>query len=500
MVPSHPLRPTVRSFFFFLCKNMELYNAIRAKDFILVRNLLKHNPNLFKQWGTQMLFLALQFDKTGEMVRLLLEAGDDPNAADDFGVTALFFAQKMDESGELVRLLENYGADPNAPPPDNTSMSAVNKGFGKNAQMTRLLLLGHGANRNAPPLDDASMLMFAIRDGDFRKMYQLLSRNVDIVNATTSYGIPMLVIAMQFDESGETVRLLLEYGANPDATTHNGTPMLFFAMRDDESGEMTRLLLERDANPNAIMRDGTPMLMVAMQFDKNGEMARFFLERGANPNATMHDGTSMFYYAIRYDKSGKIVRLLNDYGANPTLLSSDVDRLDDQHIRPLSKIPELIALLMHIYYAHMQRDLSAKFAGPTVDAMRQWYNAWKITDMKLSASTHANVSAILLLAQTGRIRDKKTFSERLEKYTNSKTYIERQWQVLTKLAKESTNSKAPTDSLPPLGRVILPNDLIEMVGRALAYRSTNIPVIPGGACCHNAVEIIMDRKSVYAPE
>jgi ankyrin repeat protein len=118
-------------------------------------------------------------------------------------------------------------------------------------------------------------------------------------------------------EIHETIRVLLEYGADPNSTGSSGRCPLSHAVNAMQF-ETIDLLLEHGADINALCpRDGggtTTMLFRAVWMG-NKKLVRLLLERGADPNIPMTDGKGGAVTLLQYaEKNGfnKIVELLQN--------------------------------------------------------------------------------------------------------------------------------------------------------------------------------------------
>jgi FOG: Ankyrin repeat len=167
-----------------------------------------------------------------EVVRLLLEAGADPDTPDSEGFTALDYAESA-EDPEILQLVREYsnkksihvqlyeavqnnqlkkvqellnaGADPNR---SVALLTSVNQ---RNIEMIKLLL-NSGANPNPEPHHDNTPLSTAVWNNDIELATLLLEAGAK--PGRTVY--PEIWMAV---ENGYTdmVRLLLDYGADPNA-------------------------------------------------------------------------------------------------------------------------------------------------------------------------------------------------------------------------------------------------------------------------------------------
>jgi uncharacterized protein len=144
---------------------------------------------------------------------------------------------------------------------------------------------------------------------------ELLAADPELVSARTPEGYPPLGLAA-FLGGPDAVRVLLEYGADPDGDADNPARVrpvhAAAAARDLES---MRLLLEAGADPNVQQQGGfTPLHAVAHRDDV--ELARLLLARGADPALRTDDGRDAARIAAD-DGSDRVAALLSGGGQTP---------------------------------------------------------------------------------------------------------------------------------------------------------------------------------------
>ncbi len=231
-------------------------------------------------------------------VSALLRRGADANSKDQDGATPLMQAALYGEPG-LLKLLLDKGADPNA--------------------------------RNKV---GATALLWSVHD--LRKVRLLLQKGAD-VNARSEGGKLPLLLAAYYSRSAETVKFLLEHGADLRATDNRGAGVLLFAAQGGDL-DTIRLLLDKgvDVNagttgafvetrfgnlgppPGSEPERGVTALMAAA-YSNDAAVARLLLDRGANVNAVATDGvTALIAGANR--GGGALIRTLVEKGADLNLV------------------------------------------------------------------------------------------------------------------------------------------------------------------------------------
>jgi ankyrin repeat protein len=140
-------------------------------------------------------------------------------------------------------------------------------------------LAGDAPAQNTDP--KAAPILEALRNGDKHTFKKLAAENPKAGNLRGPGGTTPLMQAALYGDS-DSVRFLLENGADPNIRNEAGATALMRAVDDLEK---TRLLLDSGADVNAHSDDGrTPLLIAAGDFG-TGAVVRLLLDRGADPSA-----------------------------------------------------------------------------------------------------------------------------------------------------------------------------------------------------------------------
>jgi len=246
---------------------------------------------------------------SAEALRLLLEHGADAEARDKYhGESALIWAA-AENHADAIRVLAEHGADVD----------------GRSALME---FATRRAGQSILPLGSWTPLMYAARENALAAGAALVASGASL-DLTDPDGATALVIAI-INAHYEFAELLLKAGADPNVVdTEAGMGALYAAvdmhrlavghgrgnpvpvgLRD--AVDTVRLLLEHGADPNALLKkpilqrqhtfgDGTlaagatPLLRAA----KSGDIAlvRVLLEAGADPKLTLPNGTTALMLA-----------------------------------------------------------------------------------------------------------------------------------------------------------------------------------------------------------
>jgi ankyrin repeat protein len=132
----------------------------------------------------------------------------------------------------------------------------------------------------APPLPDpkAEPILKALRDGDRQAFNRLASEIKKVGNLKGAKGTTPLMQAALYGDA-DSVRLLLQQGADPNIRNEAGATALMWAV---DNLEKTRLLIEGGADVNARSDDGRTPLLIAAGLFGNKEVVKLLLDRGAD--------------------------------------------------------------------------------------------------------------------------------------------------------------------------------------------------------------------------
>jgi ankyrin repeat protein len=255
-----------------------LFSAIRSGANGQVERLLEKgaDPNAPDADGTPALLAATLF-ADAQTVKLLLDRGADPNRTGASGTTALMWAIP---NVEKVRLLLAAGANVNARSEIERTPLLVAASYPGTVGLLRLLL-DRGADLRAQDRTGATALGLAVRSADIEVVRFLVERGLD-PNAlpagarrvgfarydlpTTSFMMskglnpsPDLLLTTATWHPAELVARWIESGANVNATNpaqYNRTPLMTAVTSEAEGADTLKLLLDRGADPNVRTTEG----------------------------------------------------------------------------------------------------------------------------------------------------------------------------------------------------------------------------------------------------
>lgn len=230
--------------------------------------------NKFDQYGNCPLSLAIEYNQT-ELEKLLIEKGADIDTCDDFGTTALVCAIR-NGNVELAKQLIEKGAD-------------INTEHHSELDFTQ---------SSIKPINAACYY------GNNEIVKVLIENNVDI-NGKDSYEHTPLYYAVE-NEQIETVKLLIEKGANVNTPCwYNNNTLLHFAAAHGDY-ELAKILIEKGANINITNDRGETPLYTAIE--------EFHIKEYIKYKENIGDLALLPYYPYK-DGHVEIIRLLKDNGA-----------------------------------------------------------------------------------------------------------------------------------------------------------------------------------------
>ena len=256
----------------------ELFAAIRTGSVAETDRLLKRgvSPNLVDADGTPALMAATLFGGA-DLVTLLLERGADPNRTGLGGATALMWAVP---SVEKARLLIAHGANVNARSETDRTALLVAASYPRTVELLRLLL-DRGAELRAQDRAGATALALAARSADVDVVRFLVDRGLDpnalspgarragfsrndlptaeyLMSKAPSPAQDLLGVAATW-QPVHVVARWIELGGDPNnvfAGQYSRTPLMNAVTSEAEGADTLKLLLDKGANPNAETPEG----------------------------------------------------------------------------------------------------------------------------------------------------------------------------------------------------------------------------------------------------
>jgi ankyrin repeat protein len=289
-------------------QDLRLVEAAKKQDTQAIGLLLRQKVDVNARHadGTTALHWAAYRDDLPTL-NLLLSAGALPNTPNELGVTPLYLACR-NGSAAIVNKLLSSGANPNLGLPTGESplMAAARAG---NVVAVKALL-AHGAQVNvAESAQKQTALMWAVAAQHPDVVRMLVEAGADI-RARTAVTKRLVYTGFRYitappGESSGTVFEVPEGGF---------TPLLFAAQQGNV--ESVRLLLDAGADVNDTAPIGTSALVVATH-SGHRDAATLLLDRGADPNADAAGYTALHAAVLLGDVES--VRALLAHGAKPNV-------------------------------------------------------------------------------------------------------------------------------------------------------------------------------------
>ncbi|HQU51158.1 MAG TPA: quinoprotein dehydrogenase-associated putative ABC transporter substrate-binding protein [Casimicrobiaceae bacterium] len=229
-----------------------------------------------------------------DRVRFLIKKGADVNARDSGGFSLLDTAAR-NRAASLIEVLVDAGADPNAADADGffPLLHAINRNHVPTVEM----LAKKGADLNKLNKQDITPLSWAIGDGKFFAAKALIDAGAD-VNAPSGYErvTPLMVIATQLA-----------------AKTRSGN-----LAQGPQPLDLARALIDKGADVNALSKDGVTALMVAAGHN-NAPIVGLLVGAGADPNVKNAQGQTALEIASSagYEAAVGALRFLSKPKAAP---------------------------------------------------------------------------------------------------------------------------------------------------------------------------------------
>jgi ankyrin repeat protein len=194
-----------------------------------------------------------------EKVRLLLANGTDVNARSVQGRTALLIAASQSGTAEVVKLLFEKGAD--IAIKDALDVTPLLAASAANDLDNIRIFLAKGADVKAKDVYGQTALLHAAGNGNADAVKLLLSKGADpnaatvpviqrVSNGPTEFGSLTPLLVATLSGSPETVRTLLDAGAQVNARDVRGmTPLMTAIASDHADPSIVRMLLDHGADP-----------------------------------------------------------------------------------------------------------------------------------------------------------------------------------------------------------------------------------------------------------
>lgn len=237
-----------------------------------------------------LLTYALAYEKSKDIVELLIKAGADVKTNNDDPV----FMQVAYRKGwkDITELLIKNGTDVNSK--TNDCWTALMSAAGADNKDTVELLIKAGADVNAKTNDGWTVLMSAAGAGHKDTVELLIKAGAD-VNAKDNDGQSALMQAARLNYEGgnykDTAELLIKAGADVNVKSNNGWTAFMWAAMNNKK-DVAETLIKAGADKNET-------LIWAVK-ERRSDTVELLINAGADVNATGSDGLTPLTHAILY--------------------------------------------------------------------------------------------------------------------------------------------------------------------------------------------------------
>lgn len=290
--------------------------------------------------GMMKLPHAVQAGDLG-LVEFLIQSGASVNYRDENGQTPLHYAA---ERGfiECMDVLVKHGADLHSI--DNSGFSPFLWAVvaGQERATTRLLFME--ADANSFSADGKSALAWAASLGWSLTAQILVEHGTNISDTrSTQQTLPLEEAAT----SGNlpTVRLLLEFGEDPNHRDRDGWSAIHWAAEEGHL-EIVRLLLNVGANPDVVSSYGTSPLHCAAN-GGHASIVRMLLQERADPLKSTCHGWTALHHAVFMGHSHVVQCLLEDDRIRSTATQQDNHGWSLLHLAIHSRELAIVRILLN---------------------------------------------------------------------------------------------------------------------------------------------------------
>ncbi len=220
---------------------------------------------------------------------------------------------------QRIRFFDPSSGTINATP--NEYFASLNKHF--KTTLFRCDLTGYGNAARSIPLQLAltpwaGSLLTAINAQDLEGIEQILAAAPQLLTAPDLSAPP--VHAAVAREKLDSLRCLVENGADPNTFDANGKTPLIFSLVEKKPFFVVQALIECGADPNLSDRLGhVPLLLVVSSKDSSVEVVNALLNVGADPLVKDREDSPLIGIAIAYASPEIVARLLQDPRVDPNM-------------------------------------------------------------------------------------------------------------------------------------------------------------------------------------
>ena len=296
--------------------SMALYHACSAQT---VRAIIDHSAdvNAVNNRGQTALWFAC-CDGQESFVRILLDTGADPNIADQYGESCLHAAIHGQCSTETIQEILDHGAHVNAANKEGTTPLLLACSIAQLEAVKHLLGAKADPNR-AYPDGDACLHAAIAADCSKETIQELIDHGAE-VNNVNKRGRTALLLGC-FYRQMDSIKVLLEAGANPSIADEEGFSCLHAAIDGICSRDTLQALIDHGAHIDATRKDGTNALLRACTTGQSDSVT-FLLESGADVNIAKANGNTCLHEAINGNCNGDALQKIVQQGVDVNFVNS----------------------------------------------------------------------------------------------------------------------------------------------------------------------------------
>lgn len=254
-----------------------------------------------------------------DTVHALIREGADPDSRGQYDTPALHWLVRIDEVDSVRRLLE-ADADPDSR--TGHGVTALSLAIGNGSPAMVKLLLDAGADANALETTGETLLMSAAAVGVTATVATLLEHGASVDTRDATYDQTALMLASR-EGHADTVKLLLDNGADPNAATAIGETPKFVAANSVPGFGFGIGIIRGGVPKDRGRREPTPGGMTPLHYaarHNHVDVAKLLLDAGANLNAKEANGIWPLLMAIS-NNNMPMARYLLDYKKQDSLLN-----------------------------------------------------------------------------------------------------------------------------------------------------------------------------------
>ena len=308
---------------------IELFNtacADKEHGYKTVGMLLDKGFNINQPLGADLntpIFYSLLIDNA-KIFSLLYDNNANLNLQNMHGTTPLMVSvwRKEDDTFYDIRIIRNLldkGADPNAATNNSrtTALHSISIA-GNNPFVSLLLTKKYLANINQQNINGSTALMLAVEFEHLDTVKILLENGAD-PNIKNINGSTALNLAVEF-ELLDIVKILLENGADPNIPDVHKVPAIFRAV-EANLYEIAKELLKNKANPNVWDIHGYSPICMAVIQNPNTNILKLLLDHGAdiNDKLKLPEGTHTPLHQAVWQLNAVFIKYLLEKGADYTI-------------------------------------------------------------------------------------------------------------------------------------------------------------------------------------